>query len=118
MEKIFTTLGVSPNPMNPIITLSGSANMSVALGSTFVDPGATCTDDVDRNCTVISTGSVNTTLSGSYTLTYSAIDSSGNLALPLVRTIRVSDLTPPVITLIGSGIINLVIGVGVALPNC
>ena len=62
MEKIFTTLGISPNPMNPIITLSGSSTMNIALGSTFVDPGATCTDDVDPTCTVTVSGSVNTNL--------------------------------------------------------
>ena len=110
MEKIFTTLGISPNPMNPIITLSGSSTMNIALGSTFVDPGATCTDDVDPTCTVTVSGSVNTTLSGTYLITYSAVDGSGNLAIPLVRTVRVSDLTPPVITLSGAAVITILVG--------
>ncbi len=110
MEKIFTALGISPNPMNPIIILSGSSMMNVALGGTFVDPGATCTDDVDPTCIVTVSGSVNTTLSGTYLLTYSAVDGSGNLAIPLGRTVRVSDMTPPVITLSGASVITILVG--------
>ena len=41
---------------------------------------------------------------------YSAMDNSGNLAIPVIRTVRVSDLTPPVVTLSGASIINLTIG--------
>jgi hypothetical protein len=45
-----------------VITLNGSASMSIVQGSTFTDPGATATDDRDGNITskIVVTGSVNT----------------------------------------------------------
>ena len=36
-----------------------------------------------------------------YLITYTYTDSSGNPAIPVIRTIKVEDKTPPVITLIG-----------------
>ncbi len=67
-------------------------------------------DDIDSTCTVNSTGSVNTSLSGSYQITYNAQDSSGNLAIPAIRLVRVSDLTPPVVTLSGAAVMNISVG--------
>lgn len=110
LTKIFISLGISSNLSNPIITLSGASIMNIGLGSTFVDPGANCVDDIDPTCTVTRSGSVNTTLSGTYLITYSAVDNSGNLAIPLVRTVRVSDLTPPVITLSGASTMSVALG--------
>ncbi len=39
---------------------------------------------------------------GTYTLTYSATDPSGNAALPVTRTVNVMDSIAPVITLSGN----------------
>jgi hypothetical protein len=85
----------------PVITLKGSNPMSVSLGSVFVDPGATATDNVDGLVLVSVSGSVNTAVVGTYTLTYSASDRAGNKATA-TRTVYVKDTTPPVITLNGS----------------
>jgi len=54
--------------------------MSIYVGSGFTDPGATCTDDRDATCTVTISGSVNTSQTGTYILTYSAKDSANNSA--------------------------------------
>lgn len=94
----------------PVITLSGASNMTLAIGSTWIDPGATCVDDIDLVCTVTTSGSVNTTLSGTYLITYFAVDSSGNHAISMVRTVRVSDLTPPHVTLSGASSITILLG--------
>jgi phosphodiesterase/alkaline phosphatase D-like protein len=72
----------------PVITLIGTNPMSAALGSTFVDPGATAIDAVDGGVGVTTTGTVNANAIGVYTLTYSAVDSSGNQSL-LTRTVNI-----------------------------
>ena len=84
--------------------------MNIALGSTFVDPGATCTDDVEPTCTITVSGSVNTNIIGTYILTYRAVDTSGNIAIPVTRTVIVSDFTAPIITLSGSSTMNIAFG--------
>jgi hypothetical protein len=109
MRLLFANLNVAPNP-SPVITLSGAANMDTALGLPFIDPGATCVDDKDPLCTVTASGVVNTSLSGVYQITYGAMDSSGNLAVPVIRNVRVTDLTAPLITLSGAALVNLVVG--------
>ena len=52
-----------------MITLTGAATVSVNLGATYTDAGATATDAVDGTVTVTTTGTVDTSMLGSYTLT-------------------------------------------------
>lgn len=87
----------------PIITLTGAATIILEQGDSFTDPGATAADiiDGDLSVSIITGGSVNTTLPGSYTLTYNVADAAGNNAVEVTRTVIVSDTTIPVITLIG-----------------
>ncbi|MEY4487916.1 MAG: hypothetical protein RIQ79_424 [Verrucomicrobiota bacterium] len=72
----------------PVISLSGASTVSVNWGSSYTDAGATATDNVDSSVTVTTSGSVNTTIPGAYTLTYSASDVAGNTAT-LTRTVTV-----------------------------
>jgi surface protein len=67
---------------SPVITLIGSANVSVTQGDNYVDEGATATDDIDGDLTssISVSGNVDTATIGNYTLTYSVSDSSGNSA--------------------------------------
>ena len=94
----------------PVITLSGASSLSVAQGSLYTDAGASCTDNVDLTCTVSTTGSVNTTNTGVYIITYSATDVAGNIATQATRTVTVSDLTAPIVSLNGSGAIIITQG--------
>ena len=66
-----------------------------------MDAGARWNDSVDGNGTADANGTVDHRVPGIYQITYNYIDSSGNPAVPVTRTIRVEDTTPPVITLIG-----------------
>ena len=93
----------------PVITLSGASSLTILQNSSYTDAGASCTDNVDLSCTVSTTGSVNTTNTGVYILTYTATDIAGNIATPRTRTVTVTapDLTPPVVTLIGSPSITI-----------
>ena len=74
----------------PTITLTGSNPLTVAYGSVFSDPGATLSDPEDGAVTIYGSGSVNTSVLGSNTLTYGYTNSLGNIASPVQRTVIVS----------------------------
>jgi hypothetical protein len=76
----------------PTVTLAGSATMTLAQGSTFVEPGASATDICSGPLAVTKTGSVNTAVPGTYTLTYTASDAAG-LSASKTRTVTVQGST-------------------------
>ncbi|KKU78911.1 MAG: Lipoprotein [Parcubacteria group bacterium GW2011_GWA2_47_7] len=75
----------------PVITLLGANPMSIAVGTVFVDPGATAYDPQDGDITslIVVTGSVNSSSAGAYTLTYNVSDAQGHAATPVDRTVNV-----------------------------
>ncbi len=75
----------------PVITLIGSASVSLTVGDTYTEQGATATDDVDGTVSVIIAGNVETSTAGVYTRTYNATDTAGNHAVQVSRTITVSE---------------------------
>ena len=63
----------------PVVTLNGSASMTITVGDSYTDAGATATDDVDGALTPVETANtVNTAVAGTYTVTWSATDAAGN----------------------------------------
>jgi len=64
----------------PVVTLSGSASITIAQGSVFTDDGATWVDNVDGSgiIAVATSGSVNTAVVGTYNLEYTYTDVAGN----------------------------------------
>ncbi|WP_415407793.1 DUF1566 domain-containing protein [Sulfurovum sp. CS9] len=94
---------------SPDITLNGDNPMEVVRGSTFTDPGAIATDNVDGDVPVSVSGTVDTSTVGTYTLTYSATDAAGNAATE-TRTVHVVDIIPPIITLNGTNPMDIVEG--------
>ncbi|HOK89295.1 MAG TPA: DUF5011 domain-containing protein, partial [Candidatus Hydrogenedentes bacterium] len=93
----------------PVITLNGSNPVSVQCGTSYTDAGATAVDACTGNRTVTTSGSVNTSVVGTYTITYSANDGNGNTATA-TRTVNVVDTTAPVITLNGSNPVSVQCG--------
>ena len=95
----------------PTITILGDNPVTIEAGSTYTDAGATATDnynnDVSADITAASTVDSNTI--GSYTVTYTVSDASGNQATA-VRTVIVEDSTPPTIALIGSNPVTVEAG--------
>ena len=96
----------------PVITLLGDNPMTIEVGSTFTDPGATALDagDGDLTSSIVVSGSVDTSTLGTYTLTYNVSDTSGNAAVPVTRTVNVVDTTAPVITLLGDNPMTIEVG--------
>ena len=92
----------------PAITILGDNPSNVEVGSTFSDPGVTVYDQ-DGSSTYTTTGTVDTNVLGTYALTYTATDNSGNQATA-TRTVNVVDTTTPVITLIGDSQVNIEVG--------
>ena len=65
----------------PLVRLNGEAIEAIPAGAIYTDPGATAMDDIDGDLTsaVAISGTFNTGIVGTYTLTYSASDRAGNL---------------------------------------
>ena len=82
----------------PVITLNGAATVNHEQGTSYTDAGATATDSVEGTLTVTVSGVVDSTIAGSYILTFTAINSAGNSAVAVSRTVTVSDTIAPVIT--------------------
>ena len=77
----------------PIITLTGSSTIILTLGDIFTDPGATAKDNIDGDLTfsVTTSGTVDTSNVGTYTIVYSVLDSVGNLTSE-TRTVIVEEV--------------------------
>ncbi len=92
------TVTVSKDTKPPVITLSGNAAITLEVGDSFTDLGATATDAVDGNLTsrIVVTGTVDSNKAGTYTLTYKVSDAARHEATA-TRTVTVSDTKAPVI---------------------
>ena len=77
------------NRIAPILTITGADTINLSVGDIYVEYGANAVDDIDGVVTVSIVGQVNTAKAGTYTLIYSATDSSGNKASG-IRSIIVS----------------------------
>ena len=60
----------------------------MTVGDTYTEQGAVCDDDVDADKAATTSGTVNTLTPGSYTLTYSCADASGNPAVDVTRIVE------------------------------
>ncbi|MDB4375216.1 pentapeptide repeat-containing protein, partial [bacterium] len=89
----------------PEITLAGDAVVTIEVGGSYTEDSATS----DGGETVAATGIVNTNTVGSYTITYSATDNFNNTGTA-TRTVSVVDITKPVITLAGDGVVTIEAG--------
>ena len=85
----------------PVITLNGEATVTVEVGLSYSEAGASASDSYDGDLTgsIVVTSTVDTGAVGSYSVTYNVVDEAGNAAEAVVRTVNVVDTTAPVITL-------------------
>ncbi|NVJ45691.1 MAG: DUF5011 domain-containing protein, partial [Cytophagia bacterium] len=92
----------------PTVALNGGESIATPVGQAFADPGATALDNCSASVEV--TGTVDANTLGSYTLTYKAIDGSGNESAEVTRTVNV---IPASIDLIATSPTSGETGVGV-----
>ena len=101
------TVTVNPESVPPVLTLSGSSSMTIEIHDTYVEPGWTVTDNFDTDVDVTVTGNVVNGNPGTYTLTYTAEDDSGNTDVETRQVTVNTDTDAPVLTLSGSSSITL-----------
>lgn len=108
----------------PELTLIGGASITQlnypdAVDS-FVDPGYSVTDNQDDETEIVVTktygelGEVDADENGTYEITYSAVDTTGNVGKPVTRTVIIeaapdveNDVTPPELTLNGASTVRV-----------
>ena len=76
----------------PTIKLKGSSSITLNVGETYTEQGATASDKEDGDITskIIVSGSVNTSRAGTYTITYT-VTNSNNQTITVTRTITVKE---------------------------
>ncbi len=82
---------------SPVITLLGVNPLNLAIGDTFIELGATASDDIDGDISgsiAIAGDTVNTAIAGIYVVTYDVSDAAGNPATQLMRTVNVTNTLP------------------------
>jgi hypothetical protein len=98
----------------PVITILGLNPVTVLQSTVYTDAGATANDNVNGNVTgsIVTTNSVNTAVVGAYTVTYVVSDAQLNTSTStrVVNVVAVPDVTPPVITILGSNPVSLFVG--------
>ncbi|MGJ8653906.1 MAG: autotransporter-associated beta strand repeat-containing protein [Opitutaceae bacterium] len=95
LEEPTATGSIVIDQTAPVISLIGDSDITLVYKSTWKDPGATATDNVDGSLTVIEGGdTVDTAILTTYTLTYNVIDTAGNPAEQVVRTVTIEEVAP------------------------
>jgi len=115
---LFVMTTEEEDTISPVITLKGYSALKMDVGGTYVEYGAIAIDnkDGDISGSVVTSGTVNTSKAGRYTVTYTVSDAAGNKAqvsrLIVVKETKkgcdaclcmqkFEDSEPPVITLLG-----------------
>ena len=80
--------------MKPVIILQGAASVSLEVGTTYTDAGATASDNVDGPITsqIVTVNPVDTTALGMYTITYNVSDAANNAATAVYAGWRLLNL--------------------------
>ncbi len=97
----------------PVVTVTGDTSVTVELGSTYTDAGATA----DGGETVTTSGSVDVNTVGTYTISYSATDAAGNEGTA-TRTVTVVDTTAPVVTVTGDTSVTVELRINIYRCRC
>lgn len=89
--------------IKPIVNIIGKNPDTINVGESFIDSGAVATDNNDGNLTskIITVNNVDTTLPGSYTISYTVSDEAGNMSSD-TRIVLVLDKNKPTISIKGN----------------
>ncbi|QRM90408.1 DUF5011 domain-containing protein [Lacinutrix sp. WUR7] len=94
----------------PVITLTGANPQMIEACTAYIELGATANDNCLGDITgslVIDASSVNTSVEGTYVVTYNVIDTNGNEAVEVIRTVTVEDTQAPIVNCISDFTIQL-----------
>ncbi|GGD16344.1 hypothetical protein GCM10011368_17910 [Hyunsoonleella pacifica] len=98
--QVSRTVNVIPDTTAPVITLNGNATIDLNVGDIYTEAGATATDDLDGDITaniVIAGDVVDTSIAGTYVVTYNVSDAAGNAATLVSRTVNVNSVPTDVV---------------------
>jgi hypothetical protein len=76
--------------------MNGVTPITIDKDSTYIDAGATAIDNIDGIITnrIQITSNLNTSIAGSYTITYDVVDNANNPATTVTRTVDVKAIDP------------------------
>ena len=117
--EVTRTVEVEDDVVAPEITLVGEETVTIKLGSTYEDDGATATDDYDGDLTdsIVAVSGVDTATADTFTVTYNVSDLSDNAATEVTRTVVVEgDTVAPEITLV-EGTVTMKAGTSLTDPG-
>lgn len=110
-DQIITTVTRTVNVIDgisPSISLTGESEITLSVFDTYLEAGAITSDNYDTlTLDYVVVGSVETSTIGTYTLTYSTTDTSGNVSDEITRIIHVVDNVSPDQVLIGESIVTI-----------
>ncbi|TKB95137.1 immunoglobulin-like domain-containing protein, partial [Pedobacter cryophilus] len=86
---------ISPDTTIPTIALNGAAQLTVGSDTQFNDPSVTANDNCSTN--IVVTSNLNLSTPGVYTISYKAVDGSGNESVTITRQVTVLDATAPIV---------------------
>jgi hypothetical protein len=93
----------------PVITLSGADPQIIEFGNRYVELGATANDNYDGDITssiVIDKSNLNIRNVGDYQIKYDVVDTNGNNAVQVIRTVSVVDTTSPTIDAVANQVVE------------
>jgi PKD repeat protein len=98
-EPVIRLVQVEVDQTGPVLVLNGSDSVYLEVFTSYIDQGATATDNLGNNITnmITSSGSVNTNVLGTYQILFKVKDAFG-LSSSATRVVTVGDRTSPVIT--------------------
>ncbi|MFK8014476.1 MAG: FG-GAP-like repeat-containing protein [Gammaproteobacteria bacterium] len=75
----------------PTIQLTGLASIEIVVGTDYIDPGATASDDQDGDITnqILIANDVDTAVVGGYVVSYNVSDAASNAATTVTRMVNV-----------------------------
>jgi len=88
-----TEIDITP----PVITLNGNSSITLIQGRLYLEEGASATDDIDGKISVAISGTVDTNILNTYTITYTATDAANNSST-VIRTVDVINGKPFITT--------------------
>jgi hypothetical protein len=78
----------------PILALNGEANMILAYGSSYNDPGAQCQDALGNQLSVTVSGNVDVFTAGKYTINYDCQESENKVGLSRTVSVNIKPASP------------------------